>query len=569
MTNIDPKTLLQQQYRAIREAALQFEGTQITERFRSGIAQAIAQNQQRLNLDPAWQQQAFKAIHATAQQLDQLESFTPEERALSESIAATGLPKPEALSITEAPSLYRAKIDPGASITARKAWNSDAVYAVACQLAKRLDTVSAKYAPVVSTADDGDLLIDFGKQQQARSIAPFSDHITPAWIARHKGRFLFVPGVAPDGKPVVLDRRNPGYQSTLRGGMSGSGKSMLEYGDVHIQSLLLSPDQLHLWLSDPHAGLLPYEGLPHLQGRSIATEAIDAFQNAVELVDEMNRRKGILQAEGVDNVDDLSDPLPYCLGKFDEFSGTCDELDLGTESIADRWPQFFRWQDDRDGCPKLAPNNPKPSTVFVKLLSQVAKQGRKYGIHVDIIEQNPKADVLPTSVKSELVSIALRMKTSAGSRVILDSTGAEKLLGGGDALLSLNGELVRVQVLLIDAEYDRQLRGKCRGNRPVKREETPGNGGMIPDWWETPGNLTQSDSHDLRGISPDLDRWLENPENGDLSALALWLRSEVDRDGRSAATISLIEKLSGSRSKRRYSEFVPVVDALLSLGDAA
>lgn len=566
---IDPKALLQQQYRAIRADALKFEGTQITERFRAGISQAIALNHQRHNLNREWQQQAFRAIHNAAQQQDTLDNLTPEELALSEAIAATGLPVPEALSVSEAPSLYRAKIDPGATVAARKAWNGDAVYAVACQLAKRLDRVSAKYAPIVSTADDGDLLIDFSKQQAARSIAPFATHITPAWIARHKGRFLFVPGVAPDGRPIVLDRREPGNQSTLRGGMSGSGKSMLEYTDLHVLSLLLSPDELHLWLSDPHAGLAPYEGLPHLHGRSIATDATDAFRNAVELVAEMQKRKGILQAEGVDNVDDLRDPLPYCLGKFDEFSGTCDELDLELDAIAEQWPQFFRWQDDKDGNPKLAPNNPKPSTVLIKLLSQVAKQGRKYGVHVDIVEQNPKADILPTSVRAELVSIALRMKTSAGSRVILDATGAEKLLGKGDALLSLNGELVRVQVLLIDADYDRQLRGKCAGNRPVKSGETGGTGETLPDWWESTGNATQQGFPALRGISPDLDSWLENPENGSADELAAWLRSEVDRDGRSVATIALIERLTGSRSKRRYSEFVPVVEALLNLEKAA
>lgn len=566
---IDPQTLLQQQYRAIRSTALELAPPQATERLISGIRQLIVNNTQRYNLDPAWQKSEFARLHSTAQQLDTVESLTPEERALTEAIEAAGLPKPEALSITEAPSLYRAKIDPGATVTARKAWSGDAVYAVACQLAKRLDTVSAKFAPVVSTADDGDLLIDFSKQQAARSIAPFSQHITPAWISRHKGRFLFVPGVAPDGTPVVLDRRNPGYQSTLRGGMSGSGKSMLEYGDIHLQSLLLSPDQLHLWLSDPHAGLSPYEGLPHLCGRAIETEAIGAFDNAYQLVAEMNRRKGILQSEGVDNVDDLANPLPYCLGKFDEFSGTCDDLDLETEAITDRYPQFFKWQDDRDGGQKLAPNNPKPSTVFIKLLSQVAKQGRKYGVHVDVIEQNPKADVLPTSVKSELVSIALRMKTSAGSRVILDRTGAEKLLGKGDALLSHNGELIRVQVLLIDQDYDRKLRGKCAGNRPGKREETPGDGGMIPDWWETPGNGSQQAPPALGESFPVLKDWLDNPQNGDISELALWLKNEVDRDGRSQATIALIERVTGSRSKRRYSEFVPIVDALLAGEHAA
>jgi FtsK/SpoIIIE family len=563
--NIDPQQLIQQQYRAIREAALALEGSQVSGRFQAGIQHAIASNSEKLGLSPEWQLAEFKRLHAAAQQIDSVRGLTPEESALMDAIVAAGLPKPESLSLTEAPSLYRAKLDPGATVADRKIWSSDAVYAVACQFAKNNDRVSAKFAPLVTTADDGDLLIDFSKRQSARQIAHFSDYITPAWIERHKGRFLLVAGVRPDGQLLVIDRRNPGNQSTLRGGMSGSGKSMLEVVDLHVQTLLLGPDELHLWLSDPHAGLSPYEGLPHLHGRTIATDAISAFQNAYELVGELNRRKSILQSAAIDNVDDLDQPLPYCLGKFDEFSGTCDDLDLELETIADRYPQFFRWQDGKDGESRLAPNNPKPSTVFIKLLSQVVKQGRKYGVHADFTEQNPKVDILPSSVKSELVPIALKMKNGAGSRVIIDSVGAEKLLGKGDAIISLNGETIRIQVLFPDPEYDQKLRGKCRENRG----KSGGMEELIPDWWETPGNLTAQGFPQLRGISPDLDTWLENPQNGGASSLVDWFRSEVDRDGRSAAIIALIEKITGSKSRRRYSEFIPVADALLMKREAA
>ena len=71
-----------------------------------------------------------------------------------------------------------------------------------------------------------------------------------------------------------------------------------------------------------------------------------------------------------------------------------------------------------------------------------------------------------TAFGNELISIALRMKTSHGSRVILDGNGAEKLLGKGDALLLLDCELVRIQAFLIDKDYDRELRLKCASARP-------------------------------------------------------------------------------------------------------
>jgi hypothetical protein len=563
MNPTNPKELLQEQYRAIRSSALELDGLQRQERFSSAISQTIAQNQERYGLDPAWQLSEITAIHAAAQQIDTV-AESPEERALIDAIAATGLPDPVAIAVTEAPSLYRAKLDPGATVLRRQAWTAAAIYAVACNLAKRIDRVSAKFAPVVSTDDDGDLLIDFSKSQKARTPAQFGRYITPEFIAANRGRFLFIPGVAPDGELVVIDRREPGNQSTLRGGMSGSGKSMLEVVDLHIQALLLSPDQLHLWLADPHAGLSPYEGLPLLHGRTIATDAIGAFQNAVDLVAEMDRRKAILKREAIDNVDDLADRLPYCLGKFDEFSGLCESLDLEIENVSDRWPKYFRFQEDKDGNHKLAPNNPKPSTVFINLLSQIAKQGRKYGVHIDIIEQNPKADILPTSVKSELVSIALKMKTSSGSRVILDSIGAEKLLGKGDALLLRDGQNVRIQVLLKDANLDVALRKRRPSVRPSATTSRTEVVEVLPDYWKDGKSTWESgfQALEVAEVLPTfLAEYLQFNPSETLETVADRAAKIVAEGSRSRA----IKDIFGLTGGRRYPEASAALDYLLNL----
>lgn len=558
----DPHLLLQEQYRAIRASALELEGIQRQERFSSLIRQTIAKNTEEFGLTAEWQMSVISAIHSAANQIDTV-SESQEERALIDAIAATGLPDPVSIQVTEAPSLYRAKIDPGATVLRRQAWTTAAIYAVSCNLAKRIDLVSAKFAPVVSTADDGDLVIDFSKTQKARTPAPFSRYITQEFVAANRGRFLFVPGVAPDGELVVIDRREPGNQSTLRGGMSGSGKSMLEVVDLHLQALLLSPDELHMWLADPHAGLSPYEGLPHLQGREIATSAIAAFQNAVDLVNELDRRKAILKREAIDNVDELSDRLPYCLGKFDEFSGLCESLDLEIENVSDRWPQYFRFQEDKDGNQKLAPNNPKPSTVFITLLSQVAKQGRKYGVHVDVIEQNPKADVLPTSVKSELISIALKMKTSAGSRVILDSVGAEKLLGKGDALLLQDGQNVRIQVLLKEPEFDSFIRKKCASERTSVSASRPNMVEVLPDYWEEAESTQEGGFEVLEAnlaLPPFLAEYLQNNPSETLRGLADRVIKVVASSSRSKA----IKDIFGLAGGRRYPEAVAAINYLMN-----
>ena len=555
----DPTTLLRQQYRAIRLAALELEGVQRQERFISGIRQTIAMNAQQYSLDPAWQKEELNRIHAAAQQIDEIEALTNEERALTDAIAAAGLPDPESLSIAEAPSLYRAKIDPGATVASRSAWSKPAIYAIACQLAKRLDTVSAKSAPIVSTDHDGDLLIDFQKRSSARQFPRFRDRITPDWIQANKGRWLFVSGVMPDGELMVLDRRKNGQQSTLRAGKNGSGKSMQELVDLHLNTLLLTPDELHLYVADPHAELAPYEGLPHLHGRKIETTAIGALRIAVAIEREMMRRLALLKQHGVNDIDKLpvNARLPYIQFVIDEFSGLCEDLDQSFDAVVHEFPNFYKF--DENG--KLL-SRTNPSTIFLGRLSKLAKQGRKAGIGIDLTEQTPKCDVLPSAVKNELIAQCFRVKTATASRVIIDECGGENLLGNGDSLVLTSDGLTRVQGLFLSDEDMLPLREKCTSARPSAIASTS----ILPDYWETPGSTGESGfpaSGKTSGLPAVVAEYLENTPSETVENLADRVRIAVAQTSKTKALNSVFGVTGG----RRYTEWCDAIEYLLKLGE--
>ena len=79
-------------------------------------------------------------------------------------------------------------------------------------------------------------------------------------------------------------------------------------------------------------------------------------------------------------------------------------------------------------------------------LKRLAQKARAAGIHVIIATQKPDASVISTNLRSNLpAQIALRVKSSTESRVIMDDPGAESLTGKGDAFFKESGVLTRVQ----------------------------------------------------------------------------------------------------------------------------
>lgn len=216
------------------------------------------------------------------------------------------------------------------------------------------------------------------------------------------------PGVDVEGRPVGFDLAQAPH--LLIGGTTGSGKS------VALHALILSlmqsrpPAAVRLVLIDPkRVEFASYEKASHLWRDGLVTETPQAREILAALVEEMETRQARLVEAG---ARDWSEAL--AAGRLDgPYIVAC------IEELADLLMQ------DR--------NLEEP-------IIRLAQKARAAGIHLILATQRPDAATFSGLLRSNVPSrLALTVAKSAESRVILDDTGAEKLLGRGDMLLKLVG----------------------------------------------------------------------------------------------------------------------------------
>jgi DNA segregation ATPase FtsK/SpoIIIE, S-DNA-T family len=219
------------------------------------------------------------------------------------------------------------------------------------------------------------------------------------------GSLGFTLGRDVTGEPLFADIEKMPH--LLIAGATGSGKS------VTIHSLIVSllyknsPATLKLIMIDPkRVELSAYEGLPHLVGPVIteSKKAIGVFRWALS---EMDRRYGLLQGVGSRDIKSYNsnggkgNPLSYLVIIVDE--------------LADLMTSYGR---EVEGS-----------------IVRLAQMARATGIHLVLSTQRPSVEIITGLIKANITSrIALQVASQVDSRTILDTSGAEKLLGGGDLL---------------------------------------------------------------------------------------------------------------------------------------
>jgi S-DNA-T family DNA segregation ATPase FtsK/SpoIIIE len=236
------------------------------------------------------------------------------------------------------------------------------------------------------------------------------------------------------GMPVVADLSTMPH--LLIAGTTGSGKSVCIAAITACLVMNNTPDDLRLVMIDPKmVELVRFNGLPHLYGK-VETDIQRILGVLRWVVTEMDRRYKLLEEMHARNIDSYNRKT---------------RRHRAIESL----PRIVVLLDELADLMMSAPDQTEP------MLIRLAQLARATGIHLVVATQRPSTDVVTGLIKANFPArISFAVASSVDSRVILDTGGAESLLGHGD-MLFMPPEVaapVRVQgVMVSDAEVDRLI----------------------------------------------------------------------------------------------------------------
>lgn len=239
----------------------------------------------------------------------------------------------------------------------------------------------------------------------------------------------------------------------LIAGTTGAGKSVAIHNIIISLLYRNSPDQLRFILVDPkRVELTMYNGLPHLL-TPVITQAKKAIQALSWAVREMERRYDVLQAEGVQNITSYHENVYRPAKETWEENGADPETE---ETLPESLPYIVIMLDELNDLMQAYPKELEACIV------RLAQMSRAVGIHLILATQRPSVNVITGTIKANIPTrIALMVASQIDSRTILDTTGAEKLLGRGDMLYlpSDSPKPIRLQSAYVSEEEIKRVVG--------------------------------------------------------------------------------------------------------------
>ncbi len=244
-----------------------------------------------------------------------------------------------------------------------------------------------------------------------RALVSFKEMLQSEELKESDKKIPVILGKDITGETQIVDLTQTPH--LLIAGATGSGKSVCVNSIICSVLYTRSPDQVRMVLIDPKiVELKLYNDIPHLL-TPVITEAKRAFQALQYLLYEMERRYALLDSLGVRDIGAYNrkikrkrlatQPLPYVVVVVDEFADLMATSGKELEST----------------------------------LARLAAMSRAVGIHLVLATQRPSIDVITGLIKANIPSrIAFMVANKFDSRIIIDSVGADKLLGQGDMLFT-------------------------------------------------------------------------------------------------------------------------------------
>ena len=297
------------------------------------------------------------------------------------------------VNVSQGPTITRYEVQPETGVKVSKVANlsDDIALALAAQDVRIEAPVPGKSVIGIEIPNQGSSMVRF------REIAVSQE------FQNNKKNLPLGLGCSIDGKPVVADLSSMPH--LLIAGATGSGKSVCINSIIASFLYRFTPHQIKLLLIDPKkVELVNFKGLPHLF-TPVVTDSKKAAGTLKLIVEEMENRYDLFAETGNRDIysynNEAEDPLPFIVVIIDELS---DLMMVAASEVEDS-------------------------------ICRLAQMSRAAGIHLVIATQRPSVDVITGLIKANIPSrIAFAVSSNTDSRTILDTKGAEKLLGNGDML---------------------------------------------------------------------------------------------------------------------------------------
>ncbi|MBI2074631.1 MAG: DNA translocase FtsK [Candidatus Levybacteria bacterium] len=250
----------------------------------------------------------------------------------------------------------------------------------------------------------GRSLVGIEIPNRSLEVVALKTMLSSAVMQKSRSKLTVALGLDVSGSPLVANIGKMPH--VLVAGTTGSGKSVLI--NSFISSLLFraSPSEIKLILIDPkRVELTVYNGIPHLL-TPVIVEVEKILSSLKWAMGEMDRRYKLFAEKGVRNVD-----------AYNELSGF------------QALPYIVIFVDELADLMAFAPVEVEDA------IARLAQMARATGIHLVVATQRPSVDVITGLIKANIpCRIAFNVSSMIDSRVIIDTPGAEKLLGRGDML---------------------------------------------------------------------------------------------------------------------------------------
>ena len=300
------------------------------------------------------------------------------------------------IGVNSGPSVTQYELQPGVGVPVRK------ITALQNDLALALSAAIRIQAPI-----PGKPALGIEVPNKATSLVTLREIIQTPTFQNDQTLLSLAIGTDVSGNTVVGDLTRMPH--LLIAGATGSGKSVCINALIAGMLFQATPEELKFILIDPkRVEFSLYQDMPHLLV-PVVTESDHAVSALRWAVAEMENRYKLFASHTVRNIAD--------------FNGRAPEMGL------DQLPFIVIVIDELADLMMVAAGE------IEELICRIAQLARAVGIHLMVATQRPSADIITGLIKANIPSrIAFAVSSSIDSRVILDETGAEKLLGRGDML---------------------------------------------------------------------------------------------------------------------------------------